>query len=167
MRSRRIGRFIMLFGGVDLFLGLLICAFLMRPGIFGLSVYQVKTSSMSPGIPVGSDVYIRNGNSDIDVGDIIVYEDSGGREILHRVIGENLDGYLILKGDANIVPDPEPVDESSVAGRMVVSIRDAGVLDDFLSVAGMSLLCTGLSLVLAGWGLSVNHKSAAHDAGKD
>lgn len=155
-------------GVAALVLGLAVCALLFRPGIFGISVYRVSTSSMSPGIPAGSAAYVSaSGGADVLPGDVVVYEDGSGRDILHRVVGKNADGRLVLKGDANPAPDPEPVDPGAVAGRMLAAFPDAGALGGFLAFAAAALGCAGTGLAAAAWGLSKSRKYDAHSAGKE
>lgn len=167
MSRRWIGAAMALSGIAALAVGLAACVLLFRPEAFGLSVYRVGTSSMSPGIPPGSAAYVSVRGADVSVGDVVVYEDGSGRKILHRIIGKDADGRFILKGDANPSPDPDPVDPDAVSGRMLASSRSADMSGDFLAFAAMSFSCIGASLVLSAWGLSRRRKYAAPSAGKE
>ncbi|MBW3003574.1 signal peptidase I [Candidatus Woesearchaeota archaeon] len=86
------------------------------------------TNSMDPIIDIGSNSIeiMPKQPSDIHIGDIISYE-SGPLDavIIHRVIdvGEDKDGpYYILKGDNNLIQDPEKVRFDQVRGLVVAVI---------------------------------------------
>lgn len=79
---------------------------------------SITSGSMWPALKKGDLVFIKgvNDKSDIEVGDIIVYQNPMGFTI-HRVIrmGETT---VVTKGDANNVADT-PVEYSEVVGRTV------------------------------------------------
>lgn len=139
-------------------LGVLCCAagaavllFLANPGLFGLSVLEVMTPSMSPGIPVGSAVYIRE--SDYEAGDVVAYRDQAGREVLHRIVGGNPDSGFILKGDANEFADKLAVMPGSISGKAVLAVRSGRALFESMTALGSVLACMGVSAALAGFSL--------------
>ncbi len=64
-----------------------------------------------------------NPNTDVHVGDVVVYDASWYSEpVIHRVIEvKNINGsnYYIIKGDNNEVQDPEPVSPSQIQSKVV------------------------------------------------
>jgi signal peptidase I len=83
---------------------------------------QFETFYRSNGFAKGDVFVVRGINSDIKVGDILVYRVSERSEpIIHRVVAINPDGTLQTKGDANQaqLSFEESVSESQVAGRAV------------------------------------------------
>lgn len=143
---------IVFLGVVILLLAISLTAFLGRPELFGMSVYKVSSPSMAPGIPVGSAAYVRNDGPGT-IGDIVVYRDGDGQDILHRIVGRDLDGRYILKGDANVRTDPEPVSESQISGRMVIVIENANTVGTFLFLLCAIFACLGFAVILIGWSM--------------
>jgi len=88
---------------------------LNRPGEYRLC-NVAGTGSMRPIIEHGFVVLLEKTN-EVQVGDIAVYEDKLGHEIIHRVIGED-GGYWIFRGDANLYDDP-PMPKENVTWRVV------------------------------------------------
>jgi signal peptidase I len=68
----------------------------------------VVSNSMTPTFQRGDLIFVKGVDSisDIKVHDIIVYQDSTGREIVHRVVNISPDNIITTKGDANSSPDP-------------------------------------------------------------
>ena len=50
-------------------------------------------------------------------------------EVLHRLVGENTDGTLVTKGDANDSPDLTVVHREDIAGKLMLVIPKLGMLD--------------------------------------
>lgn len=88
---------------------------LSRPGKYRLC-NVAGTGSMRPIIEHGFVVLLEK-TSEVQVGDIAVYEDKLGHEIIHRVIGEDGDCW-IFRGDANLCADL-PVPKENVTWRVV------------------------------------------------
>jgi signal peptidase len=94
------------------------------PMPFGFGTSVVLSGSMEPQLHV-NDLTIIKASQDVDVGDIIVYQDEA-ELIIHRVI--EVDGdTVITKGDANDISDP-PISKSSIKGIMVLSVPYLGGL---------------------------------------
>ena len=111
---------------------------LIPSGIFGFRPAIVVSGSMQPSLNVGDIAIIAElspkdvGN--IKVGDIIGYVSKRGL-IIHRVVGfDYINGkkYLILKGDANPSPDPDPVHPQQVIGKYVGKVPTVGWLAIYL-----------------------------------
>ena len=97
---------------IDLSPGTLI---LNRPGEYRLC-NVANSGSMRPIIEHGFVVLLEK-TGEVQVGDIAVYEDKLGNEIIHRVVGEDGDCW-IFSGDANLYDDP-PVPKENVTWRVV------------------------------------------------
>lgn len=91
--------------------------------IFGYTFFEVATGSMSPTIEIG-DVVIVKITKQVDVNDIIVYQD-GNDFITHRLIEKNGD-ELIAKGEANNSED-KPIRSDMVIGQVIQIIPQIGI----------------------------------------
>ena len=75
---------------------------------------------MAPNYPAGSLVWVRRAPARLRPGMILLYRKPGGVPVLHRLVRvQEATGGLILKGDANLLPDPAPVPRSWVQGQLV------------------------------------------------
>ncbi len=108
-------------------------------GVFGLISASPDTNSsgnteynvmvadtMEPAIYRGDLVKVDNNPTNIQVGDIIVYNATWFDEpVLHRVIAshkaKNGTTYFTAKGDNNPVPDPVPVYQNQIISKVVTS----------------------------------------------
>lgn len=91
--------------------------------IFGYTFFEVATGSMADTINIG-DVVIVKITKEVNVNDIIVYEDENNF-ITHRLIEKNED-KLITKGDANNSEDT-PVEIIQVLGKVEKIIPKIGI----------------------------------------
>jgi signal peptidase I len=89
--------------------------------IAGYDVQYSSGSSMEPTLYDGSVVIYEEGNSP-EVGDIAVYEDEDGSNLVHRVV-ENRNEGPVLKGDSNHRPDAR-VEWSSDCQRDITAPSD-------------------------------------------
>lgn len=99
----------------------------------GLRFYSVQTGSMSPVLKPG-DLAISVRPANLQPGDIISYRSSANSQqiVSHRIIQANPSkGYLITKGD-NLTQSDPAVPYSSVTGKTVKAIPNAGYLVDFI-----------------------------------
>jgi hypothetical protein len=81
-------------------------------------------SSMEPGVPPGTEVVLRCGESG-GPGDVIAFL-SDGRLLVHRVVARARDGaWTLTRGDARLLPDVPIVDAEAVVGR-IAGIWSAG-----------------------------------------
>lgn len=96
----------------------------VRPLVF-------RSGSMSPAIDTGALALSKTVDADdLEVGDIVSVLDSGGVRITHRLETMTLrDGTatLVLRGDANKEPDPEPY-VVTTADRVFLQIPHAGYI---------------------------------------
>jgi len=96
--------------------------------LFGYSIFQVKTGSMSGTIEVG-DIVIVKLTKQVEKDDIITYEQEK-MLITHRVIekqGENLK----TKGDANNIAD-KPITTDEVIGKVVYTVKNVKIWEKVL-----------------------------------
>ena len=54
---------------------------------------------------------------DLQMYDVIAFVDNTGKNVIHRIIGENADGSFITRGDANNTNDPYSPTPQSIIGR--------------------------------------------------
>lgn len=104
----------------------------------GLRPLVVRSGSMEPTIHTGSMVLVRSvPAAAIRVGDVVAVERPDHTRVTHRVVSVEHRGAtasLVLKGDANTDPDPEPVVVAR-AGRLVATAPALGRVGGFLSSA--------------------------------
>lgn len=113
--------------------------------LFGYSLFEVATGSMSPTIEVG-DVVITKLTKEVNANDIIVYMD--GKDIItHRLIEKNGD-KIITRGDANNSED-KPIEEKMIIGEVVKIIPQLGTWQQILSSPEVLVLIVILILILS------------------
>lgn len=119
----------------------------------GIRALSVESGSMGSAMPTGSLAITRPVPAEaLSPGDIVSVAGPDGNLVTHRVL--SVDGpkggtgavSLVLKGDANPVPDAEPVRVES-ADRLLAAIPNAGVLVDALT-SGPALIVVGSTAVL-------------------
>jgi signal peptidase I len=90
----------------------------------------VVSNSMVPTFQRGDLIFVKGVDSigELKVHDIIVYQDGSGKEIVHRIVFENVqDNTIITKGDANLGPDP-PIKFEQVRGKVLFWIPRIGYI---------------------------------------
>lgn len=90
----------------------------------------VVSNSMVPTFQRGDLIFVKGVGSisDLKIHDIIVYQDSTGREIVHRVVGiDTQDNIITTKGDANSNEDP-PFPFDRVRGKVLFWIPRIGYI---------------------------------------
>lgn len=121
------------------------------PNLFGYRAFYVSSGSMTPTIPVGSLILVKETDpEDIKEKDIITYEDSNKTVVTHRVIEiDQYDQSFVTQGDANESEDPFPVEAAQLIGRVVFHIGYIGYIFDFIrSKYGLIALSAFLLLLL-------------------
>lgn len=127
-----------IFGG---FVVLLVCILLMVnsiksqgkvPSIFGFSLYQVETGSMTPTLPIGTIILtkeVSEPKEELKDGDIVTFL-WGDKTVTHRIIEvveENGTKLYKTKGDnPNNSIDPELLHPDNVIGKFVFKIPFTG-----------------------------------------
>jgi signal peptidase len=115
-------------------------AAVLVPRVSGATPYTVLTGSMEPGYPPGTLVVVRPTSFDkLRVGDIITYQiESGEPEVAtHRIVDFTFnlagDRRAITQGDANSIPDREPVRDVQVRGRLWYSVAYLGYVNNLVT----------------------------------
>lgn len=128
------------------------------PRLAGASPYTVLTGSMRPDYPPGTLVVAKPAPIDeISIGDVITYQRESGKAsvVTHRVIAVStrLDGEIQLttQGDANDVPDQEPVEEVQVRGKLWYAVPKLGYVNNALSGAQRQTAVWIVSALLIGY----------------
>ena len=98
-------------------------------------VKTVLSGSMEPEISVGSVIAVKSADQ-YRIGDIITFQFALNQPaITHRIYDiQVIEGttYFITKGDANEEPDPRPVREEEVLGRVLFSVPFVGYVIAFV-----------------------------------
>ena len=130
------------------------------PQVMGFSVLRVLTGSMKPEIPEDSMLLVQKADAaSLQVGDVISFfspdPSLNGALNTHRIVGiAEVDGSLqfTTKGDANLIEDQYPVDESRVVGKVLFVSTQLGKPLRLISnplVFGLAVLLP-LVLILVG-----------------
>lgn len=117
-----------------------------HPTVFGFSTAVVISGSMEPAIGVNDMIFIHH-RQDYVPGDIITY-DKDAHLVTHRIVEKTEEGFF-TQGDANNVPDDQPVQTQQILGKVVLHIPGVGALIGVLQTPlGMTcLVFVGLILV--------------------
>lgn len=128
-----------------------IAAVLILPVVFGCKSMAVVSGSMEPGIPVGSIIIINEVESEeLEVGDVISYEISGGTMVTHRIVSIDTENQCVTtKGDANEVEDGSPVAFSNIVGKEVFHVPYLGYLSIYIKTPlGIVGVCAVLMVLI-------------------
>lgn len=88
--------------------------------------FPVEGVSMLPALRAGDlALAVPAGIGSLHLGDIVVYRSPTGILIIHRVVARG-DGYLIVKGDNNPLPDPWGVTQQMIVGRVIAVVDYLG-----------------------------------------
>lgn len=123
---------------------------LIVPKVMGMQEMAVLTGSMSPGIPVGSIVYVKETDaSALQVGDVVTYKLTDSTYVTHRIAAiDTADGTVTTKGDANDAEDASPVPYANILGRMVFHVPYLGYVSIYAKTPiGIAALC-GVAIVV-------------------
>ena len=97
--------------------------------IFGYSVFNVVTGSMSGTIEINDYVIVKN-TDNVQINDIITFT-SNGELITHRLVNKYGDTY-ITRGDAN-TSDDYSISKKDIVGKVVVVLPKAGIWKNVIS----------------------------------
>jgi signal peptidase len=128
---------------------------LVLPRLGGATPYTVLTGSMEPRLPPGTLVVVKPvAAEDVVIGDVITFQLESGRSavVTHRVIGvrPGVDGEpeFITQGDANAVPDADPVRAVQVRGRLWYAVPNLGRVNTILTGEQRQVAVYGCSVGL-------------------
>lgn len=129
------------------------------PKLFGYQIYNVLTQSMEPAMPVGSAIYVKRCDPQaLRQGEIITYRlsEATGLVEMHRVVENDTQAkQLITKGDANALPDVDPVSYERVVGKVVICIPVLGTVSEMLhSGPGVTACVAIFALAIILWTLA-------------
>jgi signal peptidase len=145
---------------VLLALVLVLVVAVLLPRVAGATPYTVLTGSMQPTYSPGTLVVVRPvAIDDVAVGDVITYQIESGEPavVTHRVISvgarmnDPAERVLRTQGDANTVPDADPVREVQVQGRLWYSVPYLGHVGTWISGPSREVVTTGAVVVLLGY----------------
>lgn len=129
------------------------------PKLFGYQIYNVLTKSMEPAMPVGSAIYVKRCDPQaLRQGEIITFRlsEATGLVETHRVVENDTQAkQLITKGDANALPDVNPVSYERVVGKVVMCIPVLGTVSEMLhSGPGVTACVAIFALAIILWTLA-------------
>jgi signal peptidase I len=121
------------------------------PRVMGGAALTVLTGSMGPTIPAGSVVLVQPKDpGQILVGDVITFEPApDAMYVTHRIIeaGYDASGQRVFytQGDANPIPDQNPVAEAGVAGVVRLHLPYLGYATQYVDVQTASFVAAALA----------------------
>lgn len=129
------------------------------PKLFGYQIYNVLTQSMEPAMPVGSAIYVKRCDPQaLEQGDVITFRlnQATGLVQTHRVVeNDTQTRQLITQGDANALPDVDPVGYERVVGKVVVCIPVLGSVSEMIhSGPGIAACVAIFALAIVMWTLA-------------
>ena len=111
--------------------------------LFGYSIFQVETGSMSGAMEIGDLIIIKLGNSDIKPQDIVTYFEQD-YFVTHRITSIN-GNSITTKGDANNSVDA-PISKDQVIGK-VIYVIDMGTVKNVITDKAV-IIPAGVTLLL-------------------
>lgn len=131
---------------------IVLCAvFLMGSRIIGYQVYTVISGSMEPEYSVGDLLYVKKVDvNTIKVGDPITFILNEDLVVAtHRVVKVDAENQrFYTKGDANEIPDSEPVHFKNVIGVPQFAIPKLGYVSDFVQNPPGTYITIAVGIVL-------------------
>lgn len=129
-----------------------ICAvFLVGTRLIGFRVFTVISGSMEPTYKVGDLIYVKAVDmEDIKVGDPITFVLNEDLVVAtHRVIKIDAENqHFYTKGDANEIPDGDPVHYKNVIGVPKFRIPYLGYVSDYIQNPPGSYVTIGIGALL-------------------
>lgn len=119
--------------------------------IFGYTIFEVATGSMSPTINIG-DVIIVKVTKDVKLNEIIVFKE-GKSFITHRLIKADSD-IIVTKGDANNSSDKN-ITQDLIVGQVIKIIPNVGIWKKVLSTKEV-LILVAIIIILFGFVFASN-----------
>ena len=125
-----------------LFLVAVAMAVIVVPAITKSTPYTILTGSMVPTYPPGTLVIVRPvASDDIHIGTVVTYQLESGKPTLvtHRVVAINQPNLpdavrtFVTKGDANDVPDANPVQYVQIRGEVWYSVPYIGWINNLVN----------------------------------
>ncbi len=92
--------------------------------IFGYSIFQIETGSMSKALEIEDIIIVKIGNQDLKKDDIITFKQDNNL-ITHRIIKIDND-VITTKGDSNSAED-EPIKKEDIVGKVEIIIPNVRI----------------------------------------
>lgn len=132
---------------------IIFAALLTVPKMLGGDTYVVMSGSMEPTHKTGSLIYTKKTVSadELQIGDVITFRLNGSTVATHRITDISTDDGIYMfqtKGDANEAPDPNPVHEDNVIGKVMFSIPYLGYAADYVQHPPGIYIAAMLGIVL-------------------
>ena len=132
---------------------IIFAALLTVPKMLGVDTYVVLSGSMEPAHKTGSLIYTKKTVSadELQIGDVITFRLNGSTVATHRITDISTDDGIYMfqtKGDANEAPDPNPVHEDNVIGKVMFSIPYLGYAADYVQHPPGIYIAAMLGIVL-------------------
>lgn len=147
------------------------------PAATGSTPLTVLTSSMEPGLPPGTLLVVQPVEpEDIRIGDVVTYQLHSGEAtvVTHRVISISKTAggefSLILQGDNNSQPDPDPIREVQVQGRLWYSVPYIGWVNTWVNGEARGLIVpvvAGALFAYAAWMVISGLRDKAKKRGRE
>ena len=142
--------------------GILLFIILPFQKVFPVHLFVVTSGSMAPSLSPGS-VIIVTPKQAYQEGDIVTFLLPSHQRVTHRIIrtssSQNGETLFFTKGDANTVPDREPLKISQIQGKVLFSIPFIGYLLVLLKDP-LNLIALSSILFLGGIYSSLRQKKA-------
>lgn len=145
-------------GGILALTLLLAMLVIVVPLLVGGSPITVLTGSMEPKLPPGTLIIVKpTPVEEIRVGDVITYQLRSGEPelVTHRVVERisSADGgtRFVTKGDANSIPDANPVRDVQVRGTVWYAVPYLGWVNTWLTGERRAIVVPVITALLFGY----------------
>lgn len=136
--TKKIFKYIILIVLLILFAINLILSFEENTHILGIYMFNIVSESMEPTLEKNDVVIVKKCKpTELREGDIVTFSQDG-RVVSHRIINmtrENGSVILTTKGDNNKIPDPDPIEEHQVYGKVLYRIKKIGKIISYIQNA--------------------------------
>lgn len=129
------------------------------PLISGAKPFTVLTGSMEPTYPPGTLVVARETSADgLRVGDVITFQLRSGepRVATHRIVGIGADAdgdpLFVTRGDANDLPDADPVRPVQIVGKLWYAVPYVGWVNNVINGTARAWIVPMAALALIAYG---------------
>jgi len=129
------------------------------PKLLGIRSFAVLSGSMTPSIGVGALVFAQpTAFEDIHEGDVITFVLNEDFDVVtHRVVSiDEADQTFVTQGDANDVPDENPVWYPNVVGVVHLTFPQAGYVLNWFSTLSNKIIAVTVVAVLLIFALIVD-----------
>lgn len=138
----------------------------LQPRLFGFSSAIIISGSMEPAINV-NDLVIYKEKDNYQVGDVVIFENFGGKSLTtHRIVGIAEDGF-ITRGDANNTEDLYHVNPVDIFGAVWLVIPYVGVVSEIMMTPAGILLVVLIGFALVALPVLLGKKKEDEDKKSD